>query len=343
MLDSFRTVSVAVIMTVTAGTLQADVINLTDGSRLIGTLSLIDAAQATISNTLAGDLTVPRSAIVSIQTDEAVTVRLDDGNYITGRLRTPDGETTIIEVDEVGSRSLDMARFMGIYEEDPLTLQRRELALKVTGGANVGVTLTNGNTETENFHVDGQLVTRTKRNRYTVSGEYNQEESGNVLVKENWTGLVKYDHFVSDRWFWFNSATFESDEFADLELRSALAAGMGYQFYDTDYRSLSVEFGPSYIDENFETGEDNRFFGSRWAVNYDQQLWGAFTLYHYNEGLLGLEDTDDLTIRSRTGLRMNLTDHIVARIQTALDWDRSPQEGNDATDFEHTLTIGYTF
>ena len=37
------------------------------------------------------------------------------------------------------------------------------------------------------------------------------------------------------------------------------------------------------------------------------------------------------------------SDHIIARIQTAIDWDKSPPEGAEGTDFEHTLTIGYRF
>lgn len=343
MSGSIRTGFLACIMTIAAGTLQADVLNLADGSRIVGTIEQIDSLQAKLSGTFAGDLTVPRDAIVSMETDNTITVLLTDGNYVTGRVRLPEPDRMILQVDALGRRRLEMSEFQGVYREDPLTLQRRELAVQIDGSANVGVNLTSGNSSTENLHLDGELVTRSKRNRYTVAGEYTQEESRDVLVKKNWTGLVKYDYFVSEKWFWFNSATFEHDEFADLELRSALAAGIGYQVYDTERRSLSLEVGPSYVDENFETAPDESFFGARWAVNYDQVIWNGLSFFHYNEGLLGLESTDDLTIRSRTGLRMNITDSIIARMQTSVDWDNSPPAGADATDYEHTLTVGYTF
>ncbi|NBC22316.1 MAG: DUF481 domain-containing protein [Gammaproteobacteria bacterium] len=331
------------IMTITAGTLQADVLHLADGSRIVGTIERIDGAQATLSGTFAGDLAVPRDAIVSIETTNPVTVQLDTGAYLTGTLNAPEDGGIVVDVAETGSRQVPMSAVGGVYREDPLALQRQELAVRVTGNANVGITLNAGNSESENFHLDGRVVTRTKRNRYTLSGEYNEEESENVLVKQNWTGLVKYDHFVSEKWFWFSSATFENDEFADLNLRSALALGMGYQFFETDTRSLSVELGPSYIDENFETAPDESFAGGRWAVDYDQWLWDGIWFYHYNEGLLGLENTSNLTVRSRTGLRMNVTDRIIARVQTAIDWNNSPPEGAESTDYEHTLTIGYQF
>lgn len=338
-----RSLSLACIMTFAAATLQADVLNLADGSRIVGTIETIDATKAKLSGTFAGDLEVPRDAIVSMETESTVTVQLTNDAYLTGRLETPQRDHTVVQVDQTGSRTIDMADVKGVYRQDPLTLQRQELAVKVSGNANVGITFTSGNSKTENLLLDGRLVTRTKRNRYTLAGEYTEEESENVLVKQNWSGLVKYDHFVSEKWFWFNSATFEHDRFADLELRSALAAGMGYQFFESDDRSLSVEFGPSYIDENFDMGPDDSFFGARWAVDYDQRLWNGLFFYHYDEGLLGLEDTDDLTIRSRTGFRMNVTDRIIARIQTAVDWDNSPPPGTKSTDYEHTVSVGYTF
>ncbi|MEQ8861239.1 MAG: DUF481 domain-containing protein [Pseudomonadales bacterium] len=333
----------ACIMTFAGTGLQADVLELADGSRIVGTIEQIDATQATLSNTFAGALSVPRSTIVGIQTSAPVTVQLDDGAYLTGTVSTPEAGTPVVNVEAAGQRPIPLGRISAVYREDPLTLQRRELAVKVSAQANVGVTLSSGNTSSENLHLDGQLVTRTKRNRYTLGGEYNKEESENVLVKQNWNSLVKYDHFVSDRWYWFNSATFENDDFADLELRSAIAAGMGFQFYETDTRSLSVEFGPSYIDENYIVAADDSFVGSRWALNYDQRLWDGLSFYHYNEGLLGLEDTKELTVRSRTGLRMNVSERIIARIQTAIDWDNSPPADTDSTDFEHSLTIGYQF
>lgn len=343
MTRSVATGLVAAIMTIYAAGLQADVVNLADGSRIVGTIEEIGAEEARLSDTFAGPLSIPRSAIVSMETDAPVTVQLGDGAYLTGRLQAPEEGGLAIDVNETGTRTLPLGDVQGVYREDPVALERRELAVRVSGNANVGIALTSGNSESENFSADGQLVTRTKRNRYTLAGSYMEEEAENVLVKQNWNALIKYDHFVSEKWFWFNSATFEHDRFADLDLRTAVAAGMGYQFFESDTRSLSLEFGPSYIDENFDEAEDDSFFGARWALNYDQRVWDGITFFHYNEGLFGVESTDDLTVRSRTGLRMDVTQRIAARIQTAIDWDNSPPEGTEDTDFEHTLTIGYRF
>src|SRR5690606_34485404 len=103
------------------------------------------------------------------------------------------------------------------------------------------------------------------------------------------------------------------------------------------------EAGPSYVHENFDVAANDSYVGGRWALNYEQRLWDDFTFYHFNEALLSVHDTGNLTVRSRTGVRMSLTDHVIARVQTAVDWNNSPPENTDSTDFEHTLTVGYAF
>jgi len=324
---------------------HADVLHLVDGSRLVGRIEQITDSEAQLSNTFAGDLKVPRKAIVSLETEAPVTLQLNDGAYLTGTLGVIETgtEAVAIQVEQVGSRNLALSEIKGIYRDDPQTLQRKLLAVQVTADANVGVTLNSGNTDSDNLHVDGNFVGRTLKNRYTLSAEYNQEKTDGIKTKENWASLIKYDHFVSEKWFWFNSANFEKDKFKDLDLRSAIAAGVGYQFFETDTRKLSLEVGPSYIDENNIVAEDDSFLGSRWAITYDQTVWNGLSFFHFQEGLLGLEDTSKLTIRSRTGFRMNVRDRIIARIQTAIDWNRSPSGDSKSTDYEHTLTIGYRF
>lgn len=333
----------ALIMTLAATSLQADVVHLSDGSRIVGTLEQLDRDTATLSGTFNGVLKVPRSSIVHIETQMPVFVEVNEGEYVSGRIESPAEEQVVVHPEAAPPLVVDLDEVDGLYREDPLIIERRARALQLAANANVGMTLTSGNSETENLYLDGQLVARNDRNRYTVSGKYSQEESRDVLVKRNWTSLLKYDYFVADKWFWFNSATFDNDRFADLELRTGLAAGFGYQFFDTEYAALSFEIGPSYVHENFYVADNSDYLGSRWALRYDQKLWWDLTYFLYNEGVLGLEDSEDLTTSTRTGVLLELTDRIIARVQTTIDWDRSPSEDADGTDFEHTLTVGYRF
>ncbi|MBW2351539.1 MAG: DUF481 domain-containing protein [Deltaproteobacteria bacterium] len=65
--------------------------------------------------------------------------------------------------------------------------------------------------------------------------------------------------------------------------------------------------------------------------------------FHFHEGLLGLEDTKDLIIRSRTGLRFPLRKNFLASAQFHYDLDNSPALGREKEDKKYILTLGYSW
>ncbi|MGB5304974.1 MAG: DUF481 domain-containing protein, partial [Gammaproteobacteria bacterium] len=132
------------------------------------------------------------------------------------------------------------------------------------------------------------------------------------------------------------------DDFADLNLRSSIGVGAGYQFYETDITNLSLEAGLSYVNEDFELAEDDSYPAARWALNYDHFLYSKkLQFFHVHEGLLGIEDTSDIIITSRTGLRALLTENFTATAQVDLDWDNTPSPGNDRIDTRYLFNLGY--
>ncbi len=48
--------------------------------------------------------------------------------------------------------------------------------------------------------------------------------------------------FFKPCWFFNTDALFESDKFADLDLRTTLAPGTGRQFFESDDLNLSVPY-----------------------------------------------------------------------------------------------------
>jgi hypothetical protein len=64
-------------------------------------------------------------------------------------------------------------------------------------------------------------------------------------------------------------------------------------------------------------------------------------LFHDHDGFWNLDDREDLTVRSRTGLRVPLLDKLSATAQLNLDWDREPAPGRKSTDA--TLLFGASY
>lgn len=323
---------------------RADEVHLAAGDRLIGEIVSADNQHVVFRTPYADMLELPRVDIVGLRTDAPVTVLFNDGSYVTGRLVAAAPSALSLEHERTGAITpFPLSDVEAVYRGDPMAIAAARERVDMSGIANVGLDRRRGNSSTESYHVDAELIARTPLNRYTATFELNQQRAESVKFQDNAAALIKYDHFLSDTVYLFNSATFERDPFQELNLRSALAAGFGYQFFETEQRSLSLESGPTYVDEDFENTADQQFFGLRWAAKYEQQIRDddALRFFHFQEGLLSLEDTDDMIIRTRTGLRLGVTEKLRATAQYNVDWDNSPAPGNVKVDEAYLLTLGY--
>ena len=184
---------------------------------------------------------------------------------------------------------------------------------------------------------------RTLKNRYTLEASKTIEKNDGDKTQDETFGSLQLDHFISEKWYALASASFEEDLEELLNLRSTYSLGSGYQFFDEDELSLKAEMGLAYVDEDFDEDEDNDYAGGRWAIDYEQAWLKWLGLFHRHEGFFSLENSDDINIRSSTGLKFPFNEYINARLQANIDWNRSPAEGATGTDKEYLFTLGYEF
>lgn len=217
-------------------------------------------------------------------------------------------------------------------------------AVKLDIRANVGINIAKGNTDTEMYHFDGEAVARTEKNRYTAGGQFNREYADGDQIANNYLGYMKYDHFLTQKWYFNTTASFERDTFKDLNLRTTIGAGVGYQFYETELTNLSTEAGLAYVNEDFDEAEDNDYPAGRWALNFDRHLFDkVIQFFHNHSGYVSLEDTSDMFVRTRTGLRFPLYKGFNLTAQYEFDWDNSVPAGQDEIDQRYILSLGYLY
>jgi len=107
--------------------------------------------------------------------------------------------------------------------------------------------------------------------------------------------------------------------------------GAGYQFFDTEDRSLALEGGLTYVNEDYEEEEDDSFAAGRWAVRYTEMLFGGATqFFHDHEGIVSVEDPDDMIFRAQTGLRFPLVKNLSGTLQYNVDWQNTPPRASTA-------------
>ena len=316
--------------------LMADEIYLKNGDRISGEFLNMKDNKLTIKTSYAGEIGIEWSEVINMKTDQMISVLLNDDSLINGNpLGTEGGKMKLSSDNMVETVSFAMANVKSINPP-------KEPAVKIKARANIGITSTKGNTEKDTSHFDGEFSARTAKNRYTAGIALNSTKDTGVKTESNTLGYIKYDHFLSEKWFVYSNALFEKDKFKDLNLRSLLGVGAGYQFFETPITNLSLEAGLNYIDEDYITATDESYSSGRWAINYDRYFHDkAFQFFHFHEGYVSLEDTNDIFIKSRTGIRVPLFVHFNATLQYNLDWEKSPAPGRDKTDRTLMFTLGY--
>ena len=152
-----------------------------------------------------------------------------------------------------------------------------------------------GNTDNQDYlRAMASLSLALAMNRFTMGGNYQRSEDDNVKTADNALGYIKYDHFLTKKWYLYANATGQQDEFQDLNLRATLGVGAGYQFYESERTNLSLEGGLSYVNEDFTIAEDNSYAAARWGLRFDHYILPkSLQFFLYHTGLQSVESSDD--------------------------------------------------
>ena len=218
-------------------------------------------------------------------------------------------------------------------------------AVKITARTNVGFTQERGNSDTDSLRLDAEFIARTVKSRYSLGGEVNTEKADGDTTVENWLVYGKYDYFFLPKWFAYASTRFEHDKFADLDLRSTLGAGVGYQFFESDLLNLSAAAGPAYVNEDYIEDDGDDYTAGQWSINYDQFFFEKLVqLFHRQTGNVRLSDTGQWLILTRQGLRFPIYKGLTTTLQYNYDYNNRPSAAADKKwDSSLMLLLGWQF
>ncbi len=317
----------------------ADTVMLTNGDRITGKVIALENNKLLVDTAFAGKISILWHTVATLETEEPVRLALESETLMVSRIKADeDGKIKISPPEAKHPLAVSLSQVV-LINPPP-----QEPSVKLSGRMNAGMNISDGNTQTEALSLDGELVARSRTNRFTIGATYNRKEDEGVKTADNSSGYLKYDHFLSEKWYVLANVTGTRDDFKDLNLRTDMGIGVGYQVWETKQRNLSLEAGLSYVNEDFVEAEDENFSAGRWAIDFNHLLWNSeVQFFHGHEGLVSIEDTNDLIIRSRTGLRMPIYKGLTSTIQVKWEWDNSPAEGQENSDTDYMFFIGYSF
>jgi len=313
----------------------ADEVHLSNGDRLSGTVRRMTAGRLVIETSYAGEISIAWQAVARLVTDEPATVVLADGSTLRGALSSPEDGLLSVETDQLARPPIfDLARVEAVNppEEPPVRL---------SGGLQLSLVSARGNTENDNLVLQGDLVARTESSRFTLGALLNEAQEDGRDTASKSTAYLAYDHFLTERWYFNSNARFNEDEFRDLNLRTSVGLAVGRQFRERERSSLSLELGLSAVNEDFLVAEDESFTAGHWVLEARQPLAAAVSFFHRQDGLVSLEESEDVVVQTQTGFRFSLLRSFVAAAQMTLDWDNSPSPGREKRDTTYLLTLGY--
>ena len=328
------------IMLSVATHLFADEIFLKNGDRISGKAIRMEEGKLTVKTGYAEEVRIDWNQVVLMEADAPLHVVFLDGTSIKARVlfyREQAGEELPGEGDILVEK-IDAAKVVS-FSAKP------KPPIKLTARLNAGLSNERGNTDTDAYNINTDFIARTKKHRFSFYGELSNQKAGGVNTAENWRALGTYDYFFAPKWFLSLNALFENNRFADLNLRTTLGAGAGYQIFEADALNLSITFGPSYVKEDFVVAEDDTFYAGQWTLNYDQAfLDKLFQLFHSNLATLGFRNADNWRIRTRQGFRFFLYKGLTTTFQYNYDYNNNPSTDADTKwDSKILILLGYEF
>lgn len=243
----------------------ADQIFLKNGDRLTGKIIKKDGDKIVIETEAAGEITLVWTAVEKIVSDEPLNIKLADGQLIKGIVAAENSrlevETETAGTIEIEKESIEVVRSVeeqAKFEAEQERLQNPGIIELWKGTANIGFSLTSGNSDTKSLTAGFRANRETRQDKISVYANAIQASNSDSGISETtaqaiWAG-VRYDYNLSEKTFVFGSADFEYDKPQLLDLRSVFGAGFGYKAIRSEKTKLDVFGGGTYNRENFANG-----------------------------------------------------------------------------------------
>ncbi len=330
---------------------KIDKVVLKDGSIVLGKIVNMVGGNLSVETVFGGSVSIKWSEVEAVHASNEKGWVITDENGKDSIVRgttdsTEAGKVVITKSGDgiAGATTVDLSKVSAI---DPPVVP----AVTYSGSANLGLNITDGNTQTKSGSLALDFEAKSERQRLTAGAGHNYAEQNGEMTARNSKGRIKYDLFVTERLFVYVGTLFEEDKFQDLNLRTALSGGPGYQFVKPGdcpggiFEKLDAygEVGLSFFDEDFRRGMDNRYLAARWAFVASLPISDTVAFFHRHEGYPGLENLRDLYLTSEQGVRFTIWENLIATLQLNYRWDNTPSPGFERSDTQYLATLGWAF
>ena len=127
----------------------------------------------------------------------------------------------------------------------------------------------------------------------------------------------------------------------DVDSRITAGGGIGHQFWDNSFGTLSAELGINVVVEELD-GESEENPALRWALSYKRFLLSKRLELFHDHSILVIPDRGEV-LDSSTGVRLSVNQRINTSLRVDIQHETKPPEGNHKTDVTYSLGLGIKF
>lgn len=316
------------------GLAWADEVHLQNGDRLTGTIVKME------------------ERVLTLQTDYGGEIKLDWGKVerLTStsplKILVPGASHDVLRDFLYGSQELQEARELGPESPVPLTdITAINLdPLRVTGTITVGGNSTSGNSSTKAFNGAARVTIQAYRQRLLLEGKYNYGQAGDQVTARNSLASLKHNYFVSKQIFIETFGMLEKDTLQNLQLRSTIGSGLGYQFFETARTTLALSVGLAHVNEHFTNSPNTQTPSARWSVRWEHALWpDRVKVFHRHEAFYDLNAGNAFRVNADQGVRITVYKNLFFNVEYDLRVNTQPAPGRKTTDEAVIFGVGYEF
>jgi putative salt-induced outer membrane protein YdiY len=320
-----------------SGYALADEVILTNGDRLSGKIIDVRDGILTLETGYSEPVKLKFEAVEKMSSTEPVELHLTDGEVLKGKIITNTNRQAAVEAGpgrEAVTVAFDTIAALNPPPKEPVTWK---------GNITLGGNLKDGNSDSMNLSAGALAVRRSENDRFLINALYNRTEDNGVRTAENTYGQLKYDYFMSPKWYLYLNVDMLSDDFQDINFRTSVGPGFGYQVWDEENRALSLEAGVSYTSEDRDLGEDKNWISARLGVNFLYKLFDRVVFTDQFVIYPNLDDTGEYTLRNDAALVTDIGSNWAFRLGNI--WERNSNPGPDLKkdDFTWILGLQYSF
>jgi putative salt-induced outer membrane protein YdiY len=321
-----------------AGPADADRLYTTGGESIPGSLLGINDGKLLWSSEIFGDLIIDQHHIQRIESGNHFDFKLS-GRELNNCWLFHQDDHQLLHCDEgvemLSDWKLVVAAGEAVNDPPPLLVQK--------GSVNVAAEDSSGNTNIDKINVAARSEIRFIESRHTLNLRYQEEQADGAQSRNMWRSGYQYDQFFTEQWFVAGNASYEEDEFKEIDQRSLVGVGMGYQFLETSYIDLLGKGTLNYVDEQFTSSRGRATPAFLWNMDFSWRFNDrGMEFFHRHALLQALEDGDDFELTSMTGFKYPINGHFNSVIQLEYDYDNRPaQDAVDKKDQKWSVGLNY--